>query len=149
MTVTTSDGKESVAAKGGVDDNSDESIVSPKLIENAVLNGIGKMSKICHVTLGLAHYDGEDAHRFSCTWKPPRTVRNLAAGRNSLVKMFYLVANGDLSVEDFLIGLPVLQKFEVDTKDFFEKYVTYWTMTTFSSFGRTWILPEVVNSADS
>lgn len=49
--LTNSDGEETVSAKGRIDDGSDESIVSPKLADSAVLNGTGKLKKIAPVTL--------------------------------------------------------------------------------------------------
>lgn len=59
--VTVTDGSESMTASGRTDDGSDESIVSSKLTESAVLAGIGKMKKISPVSLQVALTDDEDA----------------------------------------------------------------------------------------
>lgn len=121
--VKISDGTESVTASGRADDGSDESIVSPKVAENAVLNGIGKFKKIPPISLQVALKDGDDPQKFtfSRTWTPPRTVLLLSAGPLALVNVTFLVADADLSVEDLLIGLPVLQHLGVDTKTLLEE----------------------------
>lgn len=48
------DGNEIHSAIGLADDGADESIVSARTVERAVLNGIGKMSEISPVSLQIA-----------------------------------------------------------------------------------------------
>lgn len=112
-----------MTAHGRTDDGSDESIVSPKFAEQALLNGIGKLTKIDQVTLQVALKDGESAQEFSSsrTWTPPCTVLCLAAGPLALVNVTFLVANADLSAEELLIGLPVLQHLGINTKTLLEQ----------------------------
>lgn len=112
------DSTESVMASGQTDDGSDESIVSPKVAENAALNGIGKFKKISSISLQVPLKDGDDPQKFtfSSMWTPPGTVLLLSAGLLALVNVAFLVADADLLVEGLLIGLPVLQHLGVDTK---------------------------------
>lgn len=116
--VILSDGNESVTANGRTDDGSDESIVSTKLVEPAVRSGIGKMKKIDTLSLQVAPKDGGDAKEFtfSSTRNSPRTTLELAAGPLALINITFLVADVNLAVEDFLIGLSILQHLGVDTK---------------------------------
>lgn len=120
--VNVMDGTESMTANGRTDDGSDESIVSSRFAEKAVLNGIGKMTKIDKVSLQVALKEDETAQSFTFSrrWTPPRTVLRLVAGPLALVNVTFLVADADLAVEDLLIGLPVLQHLGVDTKSLLE-----------------------------
>lgn len=104
------------------DDGSDKSIVSSKFAERAVLNGIGKMTKIDKVSLQLALKDADRAQlfTFSQTWTPPPTVLRSAAGPLALVNVTFLVADANLAAEDLLIGLPVLRHLGVDSKALLE-----------------------------
>lgn len=117
------DGEESIEAIGRPDDGSDESIVSSKLAEKAVLNGIGKMSKIPLVKLQVALKEGEEAKEFSFSrsWTTPRTILQLSSGPLALVNVTYLVADAQLAVEDLLIGLPILKHLGIDTKTLLEE----------------------------
>lgn len=123
FTVTLCDGNECMAAQGRADDGSDESIVSSTVAEKAVLNGIGKLTKIDPVFLQVALKQGDNAEKFtfSRTWTPPRTVLQLLVGPLALVNVTYLVADADLAAESLLIGLPVLQHLGVDTKTLLEE----------------------------
>ena len=120
--VTVSDGAVSLSTIGRCDDGSDDSLVSRKVAEAAVLQGIGRMKAIEPVTLSVALKAGETAQRFSFSrsWTPPRTVLHLSSGQLALVNVTYLVADGELTCEDLLIGLPVLQHLHVDTRTLLE-----------------------------
>lgn len=76
FTVLIDDCGETMTAKGHADDGSDESIVSSRVAERAVLNGIGKLTRIAPVTLQVALKTGSDAEMFtlSRTWAPLQTV---------------------------------------------------------------------------
>lgn len=117
------DGSETVNARGRADDGSDESIVSSRIAEQAVLNGVGKMAKITPITLQVALKSGANAETFtfSRSWTPPRLVLKLSAGPLALLNVRFLVADADLAVEDLLIGLPVLRHLGVDTKTLLEE----------------------------
>ena len=113
-----SDGIAKMDAIGRADDGSDDTLVSPKLSEAAALQGIGKLSAISPVLLQVALKQGEEPQKFSFSriWTAPRTVLQLCTGSLALVDFKYLVADDDLACEPILIGLPVLQHLQVDTK---------------------------------
>lgn len=54
MKIRIEEGNEFLDTIGRTDDRSDESIVSPRLSENAALSGIGKMTKIKPLPLQVA-----------------------------------------------------------------------------------------------
>lgn len=54
--------------------------------------------------------------KYSRIWTAPRTVLKLAAGLLALLIVEFLIAEAELTVEDLLIGLPVLRHLGVDTK---------------------------------
>lgn len=103
------DGKESQTATGRTDDGADESIVSFRVAQCAVMNGIGKMKKISPITLQVALKEGSQATKFTFSRSSTvsSTVLKLSAGPLALLNIEYLVADGDLAVEDLLIGIPV------------------------------------------
>jgi transposase InsO family protein len=120
--VTVADGKATFNGTGRCDDGSDDSIVSRKLAEAAVLRGVGKFTPITAVRLSVALKSGDEAEQFSFsrTWTVPRLVLHLAAGQLALLNVTFLVADDELSCEDLLIGLPVLQHLRVDTRTLLE-----------------------------
>lgn len=124
FTVTIQDGREMMEATARADDGSDESIVSAKLAEKAVLNGIGKISKIDPIKIQVALKANDDAKsfRFTRTWTTPRLVLRLNAGPLALNNATFLVPDGELAAEDLLIGLPILQHLGIDTKAMLEKH---------------------------
>eukprot|EP00737_Agarophyton_chilense_P003792 gb/GEZJ01004544.1/.p1 GENE.gb/GEZJ01004544.1/~~gb/GEZJ01004544.1/.p1 ORF type:complete len:294 (-),score=41.13 gb/GEZJ01004544.1/:342-1223(-) len=106
------------------DDGSDESTtVSPKLGESSFINGIGKLTKITPVPLQVTLKDKDVPQTFSFwrSWAPPRTTLKLSAGPLALVNITFLVADEELTAEDLLIGLPVLEHLGVDTKTLLEE----------------------------
>jgi len=121
MTVT--DGTKSIDATGRCDDGSDESIVSPKLVERAMSNGLGKIKQIAPTWMQVSLRSGKQAERFSFsrTWTAPRTVLHLSSGPLALVNITYLVADDDLACEDLLIGRPVLKTLQIDSETMLER----------------------------
>lgn len=63
--ITLSEGGSSLDATGRCDDCSDDSIVSPKIVERAAVQRIGKIGKITPVRLSVALKEGEDPQSFS------------------------------------------------------------------------------------
>lgn len=63
------------------------------------------------------------SYTFSRLWTPPRTVLNAAisAGSQALLNVEYPVADADLSVEDILVGFPVLRHMSVNEKTLLEQ----------------------------
>lgn len=108
--VILADGKTTITATGRCDDGSDDTIISPKMAERAAIAGIGKISSIVPVTLQAALMDGEAAQTFKFyrTWSCSRVVLQLGVGKFALLNVTFLVADGNLSTGDPIIGLPVL-----------------------------------------
>lgn len=123
MTIRIEDGDESLKTVGPTDDGSDESIVSLRLAEKAVLEGIGRKTKIQSLSLQVALKEDDDAQSFtfSRAWTPPRIVLRLSTGPLALTNVKFLVADADLAAEDILIGLPVLRHLGVDTRTMLER----------------------------
>ena len=122
-TVQLADGSASLMATGRCDDGADDTIVSPKIAEQAAIEGIGKMSRIKPVVLQVALTDGGKPQTFtmSRTWTCPRVILHLAAGKLALLNVKFLVADGDLATGDLIIGLPVLRHLKVDTRTLLER----------------------------
>ena len=122
--VTVSDGMASLKITGRCDDGCDDSIVSAEVAEKASILGIGRITKIpmMHILLPLKQNDTK-AISFQCqrTWTVPRTVLTLSSGQLALCNISYLVVDGDLTEEQMLIGLPVLQHLKVDTRTLLEQ----------------------------
>lgn len=120
--VTVADVLTSLETIGRSDDGSDDSVVSPKLAEAAVGQGIGRMKKIdpAKLQVALRKEDKPGVFSFSRTWTAPRVILHLSAGQLALVNMSFLVADDDLSCESMLIGLLVLKYLQVDTKTVLE-----------------------------
>ena len=122
-TVQLADGSASLMATGRCDDGPDDTIVSPKIAEQAAIECIGKMSRIKPVVLQVALTDGGKPQTFtmSRTWICPRLILHLAAGKLALLNVKFLVADGELATEDLIIGKPVLQHLKVDTSTLMER----------------------------
>ena len=120
--ITVSDGRASHQATGRCDGGSDASIVSPRLAERAALQGIRKIHAINPVRLNVALKSGEEPQSFSFSrsWTSPRTVFHLSSGQLALSNVTFPVADDDLAREDLVIGLPVLQNLQVDTRSLLE-----------------------------
>ena len=95
-------------ATGRCDDSAVDTIVSPKIAEQAAIEGIGKTSRIRPVVLQVALSDGGKPQTFtiSRTWTCPRVILHLAAGKLALLNVKFLVGGGDLATGDLIIGLP-------------------------------------------
>lgn len=80
---------------GRCDDGVDESIVSPRLAESAVLNGIAKLKKIKPVTVQVALKDEKEAQLFTFLrwWAVSRLVLHLSVGPFALLNVTFLVAD--------------------------------------------------------
>lgn len=93
-----------------------------KVAECAAIRGIGKFRNIQPIRPSVALKEGEEAQSFACsrTWTAPRTILHFSSGRLAIKNIRVLVADDDLSTEDWLIGLPVLQHRQIDTKTLLE-----------------------------
>lgn len=87
-----------------------------KIAEHAVLNGMGKMTKIDSATLQVVLKDSTEAEKlkYSLIYAAPQTVLRLATGSPALLNVEFLVADAERTVEDLLIGLPVHRHLSVD-----------------------------------
>lgn len=123
INVTFSAGMRVSPRKRRAEDGSNDLIVSSQIAELAVLNGIGRVSKIQPVWLQVAIIIGADdeAFTFSRTWTLPRTVLKLSAGPLVLLCLKYHVADSDLAAEELFISLLVLQFLGIDTKTILEE----------------------------
>lgn len=105
------DGPATYAEMERCDDSSDESFVSPSLVQTVIVKVIGIMASIApmkiHVTLKKTGSPATSS--FSCTWHVPRLLFKLAARQMALINIIFLVADNDTACEDLLIGLPVLR----------------------------------------
>lgn len=125
FTGTFCESDETMSASGRADDDSDESIVSAKVAEWPMWDGIGKMSKIARVPLQMALKRRDKAQKatFLWTWMPPHTVLRLAAADPlAVVNALFLFADANLAVEDLLNELPVLKYLSVDTKTLLKEH---------------------------
>lgn len=116
------DGNESHTAIGRNDDGADKSIVSSRIAEHAVLNGLGKMKRILPLTLQVPSKEGSNATKctFSQSWTASRTVLKLSPVPLALLSIKYFVAETDLEVEDLLIERSVLSHLDVVSKTLLE-----------------------------
>lgn len=117
------DGDESHMARDWADDGAGELIISSRIAEYTVQNGIGKKKNIAPVTLQVALKGGSDADKFtfSWSWTAPCTILKHAAGPLALRNQEYLVFDADLASEDRLLGLSVPRHLGVDTKTLLEE----------------------------
>lgn len=124
-TVTIGDGLATLQTVGRCDDGCDDSIASSNVAEKASSMGIGRISKIpmMEIQLPLKNTDSKPIV-FSCqrTWTVPRTILSLSSGRLALCNISYLVVDGELTDDQLLIGLPVLQHLKVDTRTLLERH---------------------------
>lgn len=92
------DGEERLSITSRADDGSDESIISAKVAEHVILNGVGKIHRIHSITFQIALKTDMEAQSFtfSGTRAPPRKVLKLCAGPLSL-NVRYLVAGSSLT----------------------------------------------------
>ena len=118
-----SDGLASLERHGICDDGSDDTIVSPKLAETAVLKGIGKLKAITPITLSVALKSQTEAETFSFSrsWTVPRTVLQLSSGQLALTNVTFLVADNELTCEDILIGNPLLKHLKIYMRTLLEE----------------------------
>ena len=115
--MTVVDGTSKLQCHGRCDDGSDETLVSPRIAEKAVIQSIGRLHQISPITVQVALKDEKaQTFTFSRTWKVPRLVLQLAAGQRALLNVNFLVADADLIGEDMLIGRPVQEHLGVHSK---------------------------------
>ena len=100
-TVQLADGSPLLMATGHCDDGADDTIVWPKIAEQAPIECIGKISRIMPVVLQVALTDGGKPLTFtmSRTWTCPRVILHLAASNLSVLNIKFFVADGDLRLE--------------------------------------------------
>lgn len=108
---------------GGCDEGSDESLISPRVAEAAVIAGIGKIGRINTVERTVTLKAGEEKYKFSFSraWKCPRTVLHISDGQLHLLNIECLAPDEALTCEDMIIGLPVLHHLKVDSKTLLEQ----------------------------
>ena len=100
--------------------------MSHTLDEREVLNDIGKFEMIETVSLEVALTKTEEKFKkyaFSRAWCVPATVLHLNSGSLALNNIRFLVAEGMVACEDFLIGRPVLLYLRADTRTLLEDRV--------------------------
>ena len=87
----------SIACSGRCDDGSDETLISPRVAETAVLKGIGRLNKIDKVVVQVALKECDTAQQFSLSRSStvPRVVMDLAARQLALLNVKFLVADAD------------------------------------------------------
>lgn len=88
-----------------------------------MLKGIGSFKAIKPVSIQvpLTAEEKPKTFDFSRQWTVPRLVLNLSSGRMPLTTITFLVADDDLACEDILIGLPVLEHMEIDSRTMLER----------------------------
>ena len=122
--VTISDGLAQLVTEGRCDDGCDDSMVSSELVQKGALMGIGRVRKIPTMEIIMPiKEEGSKPIKFTCdrTWTIPRTVLTLSSGQLALCNISFLVVNGNISKEQLLIGLPVLQHLRIDTRTLLEQ----------------------------
>jgi len=122
VTIDLESGISSTTITGQCDDGSDDSLASPDVANNAVLNGIGSFKKIQPVKFEVALTRDKQPQEFtfSKVWTVPRTVLHLSSGKLAVLNISFLVADDDLTAGGILIGRPVLRHMRVDTKTLLE-----------------------------
>lgn len=103
---------------GRCNDGSDDSLVSERHAESAVLKGIGSLTAINPVAIHLALCQSEDSQsfQFSRSWLAPRLVLHLASGQMTHCSLSLLIADNAVTCEDILISLAVLRHLRIDSK---------------------------------
>eukprot|EP00171_Calliarthron_tuberculosum_P022172 IDg22172t1 len=124
ITTTLVDDKAEIESVARFDDGSDDSLASRSLAEEAVLKGIGKIVAIEPVRIkgALQKISDEAIFTFSRSWKVPVIILNLKVGRMAMKNLSFLVADDQMSAEPLIIGRPVLEHFNLDTKTLLEKH---------------------------
>lgn len=94
------DGNELSTVQGRTNEETDEFIISSKVSEQIVINGIGKMKKIKSTNLLVVLTAGADAESFtfSRAWNPPWTILKLSAGTIAFMDLEYVVADSHRNV---------------------------------------------------
>lgn len=123
---------------GRCDDGADDSLVSPRLAESAVLNGVGKLKKIKPVTVQVALKDKSAAQTFTFSreWTVSRLLLHLSIGLLALLNVSFLVADAHLTEHDLLIGQPVLKHLGINYKTMLENNRTQLNETDCSAVVR-------------
>lgn len=121
--VVVSDGVSSLSATGKCDDGSDDSIASSSVVQQAVLNVIGRLDAFEPITVQVALNSSDKAEEFklSRVRKVPRHVMEMSSGRLTLTDISYLVSDDVSASEDILIVLPVLQHLGIDSRTQLER----------------------------
>lgn len=103
---------------GCCDDDSEDSLVSPRIADFVVLKDIERLTVSIPVTVQVALCKNEDAQTFrsSRSWLVPGDMLHPARGQLIICNVSFFVADDDLACEDLLIGMPVLQRLCFDSK---------------------------------
>lgn len=106
FTVTVMDVSESMTGNGRTDEGSDESIVSSKFAECAILSGIGKITTIDKMSIEVALKNCKNAQSSTIyrSWTPASALLRLATGPLALVNVTFLVCDAAVAFEDLLMA---------------------------------------------
>lgn len=104
------------------DYGSEYTIISPRITEKTVFQGVGKLSAITpiHVQVALKSQTEADAFSFFRSLLVPRFTMHLSAGQIALLNVAFLVADSELWNEDLPIGLPLLTHLGIDSSTMLE-----------------------------
>lgn len=121
--VNLTEGDDAYVAKGHAEESTDESIISLRVVEYAVVNGIERMTNLHPVPMQVSLKYGSDAEKFtlSRTWTAPLTILKLSAGPLEHLNEYYIVTDANIFSDNILHGLLVLCHLGVDTKTLLEE----------------------------
>lgn len=108
-----------------VDDGSHKTMPSSKLVTNCILSGIGNVSKIQPVTIGVELNENSEAINvtFSKMWTVARNFLRLTVRRLAYVDVNFLVPDDSLEDDYVLPGLPMLKHLIIYNEKILEKTV--------------------------
>lgn len=124
FTTSVVDCREFMNESGWLDGSSHEQIVLPTPVERAVLNGIGKSTKIDQTTIQVAKKSDTKAKsfQFGRTWTLSYFNLHLTASPLAPLHAALLAPDDEPAAENLLAGLPILKHLSISTKTIFEKH---------------------------
>lgn len=117
------DGSASTLATLRCDNDADDTIISPKIEEQAAIKGIGKMRIIKPIVLQVAmtKVGGPQTFKMSGGLNRPRVILHVAARKHALMNVTLLVTDGNLAGGDLIIGLAVMRHLKADIRTMLEQ----------------------------
>lgn len=99
------------------DDGSDDSIASSNFPEKSVLKGIERFEAIepVNIQIIITWKEKPGTFKFSRKLQAPRLVSELSARLLALNKVYFLVADDEISCKDLLVGFSVLHSLSIDS----------------------------------